>query len=100
MTNYPSIFARLLFGLGAVALAFPATYSYDAANRLTRIAYPDGTTISYAYDSAGNRLSPDRRQSTIEKRPGRVGLKAQSGRLPDAQDFASPLRHELIEIAE
>jgi uncharacterized protein (TIGR03437 family) len=57
MTNYPSIFARLLFGLGAVALAFPATYSYDAANRLTRIAYPDGTTISYAYDSAGNRLS-------------------------------------------
>ena len=33
------------------------TYTYDTMNRLTRVAYPDGTTIAYAYDSAGNRLS-------------------------------------------
>jgi len=32
-------------------------YSYDALNRLTKVAYADGTTIVYAYDSAGNRLS-------------------------------------------
>jgi uncharacterized protein (TIGR03437 family) len=33
------------------------TYDYDTLNRLTRVAYPDGTTISYTYDPAGNRLS-------------------------------------------
>src|SRR5260370_20045890 len=32
-------------------------YSYDSLNRLTRASYADGTTIAYAYDSAGNRLS-------------------------------------------
>lgn len=40
-----------------IHLAAQVGYSYDALNRLTRVAYPDGTTIAYTYDSAGNRLS-------------------------------------------
>lgn len=32
-------------------------YTYDLLNRLTSAAYPDGTSIVYTYDSAGNRLS-------------------------------------------
>src|ERR1039458_475152 len=43
-----------------VALAFQAQsaqFAYDALNRLTRASYADGTSISYSYDSAGNRLS-------------------------------------------
>jgi uncharacterized protein (TIGR03437 family) len=47
-----------------IAAAFASTveagavaYSYDRLNRLTGVAYPDGTTIAYTYDSAGNRLS-------------------------------------------
>jgi len=31
-------------------------YSYDDVGRLTRVVYPDGTVIDYAYDNAGNRL--------------------------------------------
>ena len=44
------------------ALAVPCfagqvQFTYDSLNRLTRARYPDGTSIAYAYDSAGNRLS-------------------------------------------
>src|SRR5665213_3627702 len=41
----------------AAQLAAQTGYSYDTLNRLTRVAYSDGTVIVYAYDSAGNRLS-------------------------------------------
>ena len=41
---------------GALA-AQTVNYSYDAAGRLTRASYPNGTTISYTYDPAGNLLS-------------------------------------------
>jgi uncharacterized protein (TIGR03437 family) len=40
-----------------IHLAAQVGYNYDALNRLARVTYPDGTTVSYTYDSAGNRLS-------------------------------------------
>ena len=30
-------------------------YTYDALNRLSRVEYPDGSTVGYTYDGAGNR---------------------------------------------
>ena len=33
------------------------TYTLDALNRITAVAYPDGTTEAFAYDPAGNRTS-------------------------------------------
>ena len=41
----------------AAATAQTVNYTYDAAGRLTGVAYPNGTTISYTYDPAGNLLS-------------------------------------------
>ena len=38
-------------------LAGSTSYSYDALYRLTNVAYPDGETVSYAYDPMGNRTS-------------------------------------------
>ena len=32
-------------------------YEYDANNRLTRVTYSNGVTVSYTYDALGNRLS-------------------------------------------
>lgn len=37
-----------------------ANYTYDALGRLTKVAYSDGvktTTVTYSYDTAGNRTS-------------------------------------------
>jgi len=32
------------------------TYGYDVANRLTTITYPDASTVTFTYDSKGNRV--------------------------------------------
>lgn len=50
-----SIYYILFFGLCHIASA--QTYTYDAFNRLTAVAYPDGSSIAYTYDKLGNRLS-------------------------------------------
>ena len=33
------------------------TYKYDELNRLIQVIYEDGTTVTYTYDAAGNRLT-------------------------------------------
>jgi YD repeat-containing protein len=38
-------------------LADITSYAYDDAGRLTQVTYPNGTTINYTYDAAGNLLS-------------------------------------------
>lgn len=40
----------LLMSMDAIAL----TYTYDPLNRLTQVAYDNGTSIKYTYDAAGN----------------------------------------------
>ena len=45
----------LVLALPAAAGAASIKYTYDAAGRLTREAYSDGTVVEYIYDAAGNR---------------------------------------------
>ena len=53
-----SVLLLTAFSVSLMPLVKAATtYSYDSLNRLTQVAYSDGTTIAYTYDSAGNRLS-------------------------------------------
>ena len=48
----------LLFALAGLGVHAEAqTYRYDDLGRLTRIQYADGTSIGYAYDANGNRIS-------------------------------------------
>lgn len=51
---------RLLYTLAllfATLQTFAQTYTYDANNRLTKVVYDNGTTITYNYDALGNRIS-------------------------------------------
>jgi len=47
---------------GALSAAAPASaadtkYEYDTLGRLTKVTFPDGVVIVYAYDAAGNRIA-------------------------------------------
>ena len=61
--NRRATLRRILAGVGILALGWPrqahadpVIYTYDALGRLTSAAYPNGVTITYTYDPAGNRL--------------------------------------------
>jgi uncharacterized protein (TIGR03437 family) len=47
----------LLSALIILPLAAAVNYTYDAAGRLVKVDYFNGSTISYTYDKAGNLLS-------------------------------------------
>ena len=38
---------------------FAQSYTYDNLNRLTKVVYQNGTTVSYTYDELGNRTSKE-----------------------------------------
>ena len=52
---------------------------YDSVSRLTRVTYPDGTTITYTYDSAGNRLSRVVANANAGQPPAVIGATPGSG---------------------
>ena len=39
----------------ATLQTFAQTYTYDSNNRLTKVVYDDGTTVTYSFDALGNR---------------------------------------------
>lgn len=50
----------LVASLGLLGASFAdgkVRYEYDRLDRLTRVEYPDGTTIEYTCDAAGNVTS-------------------------------------------
>ena len=47
---------------------FAQTYTYDNLNRLTKVVYDNGTTVSYTYDELGNRTSKEVTGATAPKK--------------------------------
>lgn len=59
-----------IFITGIASFAETIQYTYDKADRLTKVEYSDGTVIEYAYDPAGNRLQE--KITTTSAKPGQV----------------------------
>lgn len=57
----------MLVFLLATLQTFAQTYTYDSNNRLTKVVYDNGTTITYNYDALGNRMSKKVIGSVAEK---------------------------------
>ena len=60
---------RLLYTLVLVFAGlqtFAQTYTYDNLNRLTKVVYSNGTTITYSFDALGNRTSKKVKGATSE----------------------------------
>ena len=51
---------RIIYTLALLFAAtqlFAQTYTYDNLNRLTKVVYPNGTTVTYTFDALGNRTT-------------------------------------------
>ena len=53
--------------LFATMQTFAQTYTYDSNNRLTKVVYDNGTTITYTFDALGNRTGKKVTGSTAVK---------------------------------
>ena len=51
--------AGLVFA-GTASAVQPTTYTYDGLGRVRLVTFPDNSSITYNYDSAGNRIQADR----------------------------------------
>ena len=62
------LFALCLAGLSftsVVQAVQPTTYSYDGLGRVRQVTFPDNSSVTYVYDSAGNRVEALRTSSVI-----------------------------------
>lgn len=62
------LIAACLVGLnfsGAAGAVQPTTYSYDGLGRVRQVTFPDNSSVTYVYDSAGNRVEALRTSSVI-----------------------------------
>jgi YD repeat-containing protein len=51
--------------LASTAAAGTTSYTYDALGRVATAVYPNGTTVVYHYDSAGNRTQSVQAPTTV-----------------------------------
>ena len=56
--------ALLIAAIAQSASAGTTSYKYDALGRVTEVDYPDGSIVTYTYDSAGNRTQTTRTAGT------------------------------------
>ncbi len=90
----------LMLAFCSLASAATITYTYDNLNRLTKVAYDNGVTEEYTYDSAGNRLTltvaventpPTPNPMTWATQPYALGTTSISMVATTATDSGSPL---------
>lgn len=80
--------------------AFSQTYTYDNLNRLTKVVYGNGVTVTYGYDALGNRTSKKVTGATGTTFTISVAVTPQgSGSVTGAGSYSSGATVELNAIA-
>ena len=86
--------------LFATLQTFAQTYTYDSSNRLTKVVYDNGTTITYTFDALGNRTGKKVTGSTAVKYTISVSVSPSgSGAVTGAGTYAKGTTIELNAIA-
>lgn len=96
--KYHFIYTLIL--LFATLQAFGQTYTYDNLNRLTKVVYGNGVTVTYGYDALGNRTSKKVTGATGTTFTISVAVTPQgSGSVTGAGSYSSGATVELNAIA-
>lgn len=94
---------RIIYTLALVMVAlqaFSQTYTYDNLNRLTKVVYGNGVTVTYGYDALGNRTSKKVTGATGTTFTISVAVTPQgSGSVTGAGSYSSGATVELNAIA-
>lgn len=97
MKNRVLYILALLF---VVLQTFAQTYTYDSNNRLTKVVYDNGTTITYTFDALGNRTSKKVTGSAATKYTISVAVTPSgSGSVTGGGSYSSGVSVELNAIA-
>jgi len=51
------VLGAMAITMGEIVSAGADSYTYDLLGRLTGVTYSNGSTVTYAYDAAGNRTT-------------------------------------------
>lgn len=88
------LFALLFAGLQT----FAQTYTYDNLNRLTKVVYENGTTVTYTYDALGNRTKKKVTSNSVadEFTVSVTALPVQGGTVSGGGTYASGTVIELL----
>ena len=68
--RYGTTLCLLALGVLSATVAHATTYTYDELDRLVRVDYDNGASITYTYDPAGNLLEVTRVASTDDDTDG------------------------------
>ncbi len=94
---------RIIYTLALVMVAlqaFSQTYTYDNLNRLTKVVYGNGVTVTYGYDALGNRTSKKVTGATESSFTISVAVTPQgSGSVTGAGSYSSGATIELNAIS-
>jgi YD repeat-containing protein len=73
----------------AVSVTTQTTYTYDDADRITKVTYPDGNEIAYGYNAAGKVIEREDQRGTVTTYDCKHELPTYNARIANTGGYTS-----------